>query len=1588
MKKILFTLFSLFSCLFLLISCTNGEIDNSQQLMAVRVYLLGGETNTKPEGDAKIPYDWYESFELPTEYGDCTIRWESNKEDIISTSGEFNFPEIDTEVQLTAYVNVKNQHDTSKSNFATFTITVLAHYELDNDRLFQQLEQWLNEQLPNETYSNIVLPTEGPSSIKGEATISWESSNIQLMNNKGERLNLDSSSDVTFTGKITLKNKATKNYTKVISILPFNPEDDENFFEFLMLSLDAIVPEFLCGDIELPLYMQLGNDVASINWNISHPSILETTGAFHIPEKRTDISITAIVTLPNKKFKTFLKKVTALPENDYPEEIQEVINEIEYKFRDKSFSSDIPSSYLFTEYNGAKVSWSSLNNNVIDGDGKFNQPTYDKSVTLVARISLGSYVVEYGLNLTAKGLVSIPEPTSIEAYLKKQILNNGVIESDLYLPGKYNEADARGITSNVLSEDVKLTWKVSMGDESVLINGNQIQRKKEDVKNVTLTATLTFDNEYLGEINLYNVTIQGVSDVEMYRYANKYIINHLTLNLSNDFELPISTDKYDIQVSWTTSNPAMANVENGVVKVSPGADNMSNIILYASLMQDGLQFGEDLSYNVNLVTNSKVIAKLNEYSENIPDETLRRYMVSRFGTFNVLTVDSFKSTNMKDDKWYTLDLSYNPNAQIDGKGINKKLTSLKGIGYLTTLRKLNITGQDLLPNLAEVAPLKNLEVFIARNCGVGLNDGGVNPFNQLTNLSILDLSNNNITTTNILGNHYYNKLQYLYLDNNSIFSVENLRFAENIEYLALSNNNISDITELANLKKLKYLSLDNNKINDISSLSVSLTLEVINLSCQNADFRDASALESLINLRKLNISNNAIDSLEFIRDMKKLEVLDASSNNISAGAYVLNGIVSLRKLILNDNNITGNTKFITNLVNLKVLQLSNNNFSNTNFSLDVQGLKSLEVLGISSYHSSFIIEKLDFLSEMPNLIHLEIPDSQIPQTYTVNSVSNQTEVDNVEMLSKCENLMYLNISGNAFTNLSKLSKLGNSLKELVIDNLNLTEEGQKGEDGNHILRSFHLDVLSASNCNLSKLREDGVSYFVDYSNGLWYLNLSNNKFSEEIDINDFSNTSRYKNLKYLIINNDKNAPKVVNAHNLKKFENLEALGLKNSDVIVNGELLLPKGLTYINLAGVKNIYNRETLNYLYNNFIDAQVYLDSNSNLPGFNPDAEIKSIASCLNLSPIGLKNEFKENIDQSNYSFDLSQFISEACGYEPLSIELENSLFEIITENGKQIIYITQENRDKFLSENQGDVTIPMIVSFDIYDQDDILSSSVQTILTINADALVGYTVHHYYMNTNGEYIKGDNSYAYYDKYTSKKNEYATVTGTLRPRVGFSNPEEKSIVLQEDEDLNVIEYYYPRNKYAMTFKQNNGQDDRVEYFYYQEGIIYPEITANGYHFLGWLGAIETMPANNVSCEALWERTSTDIVHRDGTNIRVTDKDKVYQEVNPNLNIELLKSLGYTKLTISITFDCQEVNDGYQDLWIYTPGDRQLNSATVEHGKGYKDTSWWAHTVSFTINISDVSSTGLFKIRWGAHGGMGDDWNLGRTTYTITALQ
>lgn len=118
----------------------------------------------------------------------------------------------------------------------------------------------------------------------------------------------------------------------------------------------------------------------------------------------------------------------------------------------------------------------------------------------------------------------------------------------------------------------------------------------------------------------------------------------------------------------------------------------------------------------------------------------------------------------------------------------------------------------------------------------------------------------------------------------------------------------------------------------------------------------------------------------------------------------------------------------------------------------------------------------------------------------------------------------------------------------------------------------------------------------------------------------------------------------------------------------------------------------------------------------------------------------------------------------------------------------------------------------------------------------------------------------------------------------------------------------------------------------------------------------------------------------------KITDSDKYTETIYPNLDRNTLKAYGYTSVTITITFDAKEKNDGYQDLWIYSYTNNQIQSFTVEHGAGKKDTSWWSHTVTFTVSIDHLQSDGSFWIRWGAHGDLSDDWYLGYTTITVQA--
>ncbi len=144
-------------------------------------------------------------------------------------------------------------------------------------------------------------------------------------------------------------------------------------------------------------------------------------------------------------------------------------------------------------------------------------------------------------------------------------------------------------------------------------------------------------------------------------------------------------------------------------------------------------------------------------------------------------------------------------------------------------------------------------------------------------------------------------------------------------------------------------------------------------------------------------------------------------------------------------------------------------------------------------------------------------------------------------------------------------------------------------------------------------------------------------------------------------------------------------------------------------------------------------------------------------------------------------------------------------------------------------------------------------------------------------------------------------------------------------------------------------------------------------------------------SINAIWLKTESTIVlsadngHRDH---KITDSDKYTETIYPYLNRENLKSYGYTELTITITFDCKEKDDGYQELWIYSHTDEQIAHFKEEHGSGYKDTNWWSHNVSFATSLDNVQTDGSFWIRWGAQGKFDDDWYLGYTKITVEAIK
>ena len=270
-----------------------------------------------------------------------------------------------------------------------------------------------------------------------------------------------------------------------------------------------------------------------------------------------------------------------------------------------------------------------------------------------------------------------------------------------------------------------------------------------------------------------------------------------------------------------------------------------------------------------------------------PDATLRNKLSELYG-------DKITEEELADNP--TLDLS------------NLGLTDLTGIGYLTNLRHLDISGNNLTKaDLTENTALETL------NCAD--NQLTTLSVNNLLLLRILHCENNKLAQLNLSG---LRSLEELYANNNQLaaISVSGLirLLTIDVSHNLLTSVNVNPCTAL------RHLIADNNKLTGVYT----------------------NGAQQLLTLR---VAHNNLGAVTLTSNTQ-LTTLDVADNRLRTIA--VNNTPLLEHLNVSDNQLRGVQT--TLLKQLKEFYGSNNNF----FALDFSNTRQLEAINIDGNEMSYV----------------------------------------------------------------------------------------------------------------------------------------------------------------------------------------------------------------------------------------------------------------------------------------------------------------------------------------------------------------------------------------------------------------------------------------------------------------------------------------------------------------------------------------------------------------------------------------------------------------------------------------------------------
>ena len=405
------------------------------------------------------------------------------------------------------------------------------------------------------------------------------------------------------------------------------------------------------------------------------------------------------------------------------------------------------------------------------------------------------------------------------------------------------------------------------------------------------------------------------------------------------------------------------------------------------------------------------------------------------------------------------------------------------------------------------------------------------------NISVIDLSDNNITNVSVLTN--FKRLYSINLSNNKVTDVSALKDLENLEsinlsgnnnvngyeqldnlyQINLSNTNLSTLNNISNNERLSQLDLSNNTQLDYNSLKLPKNISYLVLD--NTNFKNNN-LSNLKNLYSLSIKNNGLKNLDSLRNIKSLTSLDVSNNeitNFSALTEIFGksddedaisededyGYYGYTSLIAKENNISDIS--IINNIKVDSVDLSNNKITDLSaldnnkikmirlsYNKIKKGIKSLKNVntiyldhcGISNIDDFSVLEKTDYLvlddNDITNFKNLK----NINQLTSLSI--NNNKITDLSYISEFENLYNLSLDNNDITDITALNK---------IEKLNtLSLSGNKKIKGK---LTGSISNINLKDCNLDNTFDlNGLSQ-------ISYINLSNNTYN---NIRDIINNSK------------------------------------------------------------------------------------------------------------------------------------------------------------------------------------------------------------------------------------------------------------------------------------------------------------------------------------------------------------------------------------------------------------------------------------------------------------------------------------------------